>query len=88
MERSTKLIVAWHTGKRNDKHTDTFVEKLADATTGKFHLSTDGLTAYPMSVWNHLVGRVNYRMLVKIFREGTAEDRRKYSPARIVGSKK
>jgi IS1 family transposase len=75
-------------GKRNDKHTDQFVAKLANATLGKFHLSTDGWTAYPMAVWNNLYGRVDYGMLIKIFREGTSEDRRKYSPAKIIGSKK
>ena len=88
IERSTKLVVAWHMGKRNDKHTDQFISKLAAATTGRFHLSTDGWSAYPMSVWNHLVDRVDYGMLVKIFREPEQEDRRKYSPSRIIGAKR
>jgi IS1 family transposase len=88
IERSTKMIVAWHMGKRNEKHTNTFIEKLANATTARFHLSTDGWTAYPMAVWEHMRDRVDYGMLVKIFREGTSEDRRKYSPARIIGAKR
>jgi IS1 family transposase/transposase-like protein len=88
IERNTKLIVAWHMGKRNEKHTDTFVAKLAKATTGRFHLTTDGWSCYPMSVWKNLEGRVDYGMLVKIYKEGSAEDRRRYSPAKIVESKR
>jgi IS1 family transposase len=88
IERSTKLVVAWHMGKRNDKHTDQFVAKLANATKGRFQLSTDGWSAYPMSIWRHLGERVDYGMLVKIFREGTNEERRRYSPAKIISSKR
>jgi IS1 family transposase len=84
IERSTKLVVAWHMGKRNEKHTNMFIRKLANATTARFHLSTDGWTAYPMAVWEHLNERVDYGMIVKIFREGSSEERRKYSPAKII----
>ncbi len=42
IERDTKLIVAWHVGKRNEKHTNQFIAKLRHATKGRFHLSTDG----------------------------------------------
>lgn len=61
---------------------------IAPTTTARFHLSTDGWTAYPMAVWSHLNERVDYGMLVKIFREGSSEERRKYSPAKIIASKK
>jgi IS1 family transposase/transposase-like protein len=88
IERSTKLVVAWHMGKRNEQHTTTFIKKLAAATTGRFHLSSDGWTAYPMAVWQNLEDRVDYGMLIKIFADGSAEDRRRYSPAKIVQSKK
>ena len=73
IERSTKLVVAWHMGKRNEKHTDAFIRKLA-STTARFHLATDGWTAYPMAVWQHFNERVDYGMLVKIFREAASED--------------
>jgi IS1 family transposase len=76
-------------GKRNEKHTNIFAEKMANATVGRFDLSTDGWSAYPMAMWEHLGRRgVDYGMLVKIFREPEREDRRKYSPSRIIGSKK
>lgn len=88
IERSTKLVLTWHMGKRNERHTNIFAGKLAEATTGRFHLSTDGWTAYPMAMWEHVGRRCDYGMLVKIFREGTKEDRRKYSPSKIIGTKK
>lgn len=88
VERTTKLLVAWHFGKRTERATDIFMQWLLAAVAGRFHLSTDGWQAYPMAAWQHVGGRADYGMLVKIFREGGAEDRRKFSPSEIVGSKK
>jgi IS1 family transposase len=88
VERSTKLLVAWHMGKRTDKSTNLFAYKLAAATTGRFHLSTDGYPAYPMAIWEHLGARVDYGALVKIFREPEQKERRRYSPSKIIGAKR
>lgn len=88
IERSTKLVVAWHMGKRDEKHTNAFIAKLAAATTGRFDLASDGWSAYPMAVWQHLNGRVDYGVLIKIYRDGDAEDQRRYSPAKFVESKR
>ena len=57
-------------GKRDEKHTNAFIKKLAAATIGRFNLASDGWTAYPMAVWQNLEDRVDYGMLVKIFGEG------------------
>jgi IS1 family transposase/transposase-like protein len=88
IERGSKLIVAWHFGKRDEKHTNSFIKKLANATVGRFDLASDGWSAYPMAVWTHLGDRVDYGMLVKIYGDGTAEDRRRYSPAKIIEAKR
>jgi IS1 family transposase/transposase-like protein len=88
IERSTKLVVAWHMGKRSEKHANAFIAKLSKATTGRFHLASDGWLAYPMIVWRHLNERVDYGMLIKIYGDGTAEDRRRYSPPRIIEAKR
>src|SRR6266853_6524587 len=45
-ERSTKLILAWHLGRRTGQHTMEFTEKLRLATSGKFQISTDGWPPY------------------------------------------
>ena len=88
IERNTKLLVAWHMGRRDETHTTVFIEKLSRATSGHFYLSSDGWRAYPMAVWEHLGGRVDYGMLVKIFRDGDPEDQRRYSPPKIVEAKR
>ena len=39
MERNTKLVVAWHLGKRDETNTADFVTKVRDATMGTFQVS-------------------------------------------------
>ena len=46
IERSTKLILAYHVGKRTPDSTAMFALKLANATNGRFQLTTDGYTPY------------------------------------------
>lgn len=53
VERNTKLMVTWHMGRRAAEDNDAFMRKLAVATTGRFHLSTDAYGTYEGSVrWN------------------------------------
>lgn len=88
IERHTKLLVTWHMGRRDQKSTDAFCSKLARATAGRFQLSTDGFGTYPASVAWNLGQRVDYGQVVKLFGEAPKEDRRKYSPARIISAKR
>jgi IS1 family transposase/transposase-like protein len=88
IERNSKLILAWHFGRRDLKHTMEFCRKLRDATTGKFHLSTDGFGAYPGAVRWYLGGRVDYGTVIKTFANTDADDERKYSPGRIIGTRR
>src|SRR5207253_288581 len=88
VERTTKLVVAWHFGKRFQEDTDAFCAKLSEATAGRFQLTSDGYQPYLNAVANKLGNRVDYGMLVKIFGKSTAEDQRQYSPSPIVGAKK
>jgi hypothetical protein len=50
MERTNKLILAWHLGRRNAEHTLEFAEKLRVATAGRFQKTTDGRGPYPDSI--------------------------------------
>ena len=88
VERTTKLVVAWHFGKRFQEDTDAFCGKLAEATSGRFQLTSDGYQPYLGAVAKTLGSRVDYGMLVKIFGKSTTEDQRQYSPSPIVGAKK
>ena len=88
LERHSKLVLAWHLGRRNTWDTHDFMEKLSAATAGRFQVTTDGLKTYPDSVECNLGARVNFTQLVKEFgAEGGAEQRR-YAPPRLIGAEK
>jgi transposase-like protein len=55
MERHSKLVLAWHLGRRDRWDTHDFMAKLDAATAGRFQLTTDGFNAYPQR------GRVQLR---------------------------
>lgn len=88
LDRHSKLLLTWHHGRRTETHTHQFCRKLANAIAGHFQLSTDGFKAYPAAVRWHMGGRVDHGVLIKIFGESDREDRRKYSPAPILGTKR
>jgi transposase-like protein/IS1 family transposase len=85
LERSTKLIIVWHLGKRSPADTDLFAEKLARATSGRFQLSTDGFTPYRTAIPAALGARVDFARLVKVYGFPEGEDRR-YSPPEVIAA--
>jgi transposase-like protein/IS1 family transposase len=85
IERNTKLVIAWHLGRRNVRDTVEFTEKIYEATSGRFQLTTDGFAAYPDAVAYSLGTRVDFSQLIKIYaqpEQGGGEHR--YSPAKVV----
>lgn len=85
IERHTKLVLAWHLGRRNVRDTVEFTEKLHEATEGRFQLTTDGFVAYPDAVAYSLGTRVDFAQLVKVYaqpEQGGGE--RRYSPAQVI----
>jgi IS1 family transposase len=85
IERHSKLILAWHLGRRTADDTEVFTEKLNQATTGRFQLTTDGFAAYPEAVHYSLGIRVDFAQLVKVYAAPRDPDER-YSPARVVNA--
>lgn len=86
IERDTKLILAFHVGKKTPDDALLFVEKLRRATRpSRFQLITDGFTPYPPAVREVFAGQVDYRQIVKVFGNppegGTAG---RYSPGQII----
>jgi transposase-like protein/IS1 family transposase len=88
MERHSKLVLAWHLGRRNTWDAGDFMEKLARATAGRFQLSTDGFSAYPASVEYSFGARVDYAQVVKDFGSVSGEEARRYAPPRLIGQEK
>ncbi len=84
IERETKLVLAWHLGKRDAANTDKFVHKLALATSHqRYQLTTDGWKAYVRAVEMFLRGRVHFAQLVKVY-GASREGEQRYSPAEVV----
>ncbi len=67
IERNTKLVIAWHLGRRGAKDTVEFTEKIYNATEGRFQLTTDGFNAYPDAVAYSLGTRVDFAQLIKVY---------------------
>ena len=82
IERDTKLIVAFHVGKRTPEDTVAFAKKLDRATSGRFQLTTDGYRPYLTAIPAVLGSRVDFATLVKVY--GNAEDDHRYSPGTVI----
>ncbi|MBI2815839.1 MAG: IS1/IS6 family transposase [Acidobacteria bacterium] len=87
IERDSKLIVAWHLGKRTSESTNVFIEKLRKATgNNRFQISTDGFPAYPPAIENTFGADVDNGQIVKTYgkpEEGRAE---RYSPGEVINA--
>ena len=88
IERHSKLVLAWHLGRRNTWDAHDFMEKLSTATAGNFQLSTDGFNGYPNAVEYDLGARVDYAQVVKEFAQVGGEEGRRYAPPRLRGQEK
>lgn len=85
MERHTKLILAWHLGRRCTEDTYEFAQKLADATSGHFQLTTDGFRPYQAAIPDTFRG-IDFATLVKTY--ATKADEGRYSPGEVTGTHK
>ncbi len=86
IERTSKLVLAHHLGKRTVSSAMQFMRKLAAATdpNHRYQLTSDGLKAYNYAVGMVLGDRVDYAQLIKIYAYNTPEDARRYSPPEVV----
>jgi transposase-like protein/IS1 family transposase len=85
IERNSKLVLAWHLGRRSRFHTEQFIDKLDRATSGRFQLTTDGFGAYPDAVSYALGTRTDYAQLVKVY-ANPVENEKRYSPAEVIAA--
>jgi IS1 family transposase len=88
IDAETKLVPAFHVGKRTRKDAHAFVTDLSGRLANRVQLTTDGLKLYLTAVekafgWNG----VDYAMLEKIYGD-TMEDEKRYSPAVCIGAEK
>jgi transposase-like protein/IS1 family transposase len=86
IERNTKMVLAYHLGKRSKPSTESFMEKLRDATAeSRFQFTTDGFKPYVDATHMILGNRVDFAQLIKVY--GTPrEGEQRYSPGEVVES--
>src|SRR5262245_6501681 len=85
MERTSKLILAWHLGKRDEEGAMDFAFKLADATSGHFQITTDGFQPYRSAI-PAAMSTADFAQLVKKYAE--LEGTHRYSPGFVAGTTK
>jgi transposase-like protein/IS1 family transposase len=85
IEKTSKLIVAWHLGRRTARDTEAFTEKINEATAGNFQITTDGFKAYVDAIHMSLGTRVDFAQLIKVY-AASPEGERRYSPSEVVAT--
>ncbi len=89
IEAKSKLVLAYHLGRRDSASALKFTEKLDHATAGIFQLTTDGLAAYLSAVEETFGADIDYAQLVKTYKsDQTGNIDRRYSPGDFTGAKK
>lgn len=86
IDPKSKLLLAYHVGRRSDDDTKAFAWKLADAIAGFVQINTDGLTNYMTALPQAFGLRLSHAAVVKVFAGGNEDH--KYSPARVSEVKK
>ncbi len=83
IERHSKLVLNIAMGKRDQQTTNTFIEGLRDSIApGRFQITSDGFAPYKTAIPDTFGNRVDYAMLIKIYR-AAPEGERRYSPAEV-----
>lgn len=84
MDRTSKLMLCYHLGKRSADDTYRFVHKLYLAVSGRPHISTDGFGPYTQAIPLTFRFQVDYGQVIKHFQTPAKEEQRRYSPASVV----
>lgn len=90
IESHSKLIVAWHLGRRTEADTLIFLDKLynaIDGATNRFQMSTDAFRGYDHTVNEVLGTKADYAQVIKLYGKSNPDEIR-YSAADVIGIKK
>lgn len=83
----TKLVPAWHIGRRNLQNAMHFMSDLASRLKNRVQLTTDGHGMYLEAVMGTFGIEVDYSQLVKLYGNNPEKEVR-YSPAKCIGTVK
>jgi len=80
----SKLVPAWHIGRRDLQNATAFMKDLAGRLKNKVQLTTDGHRMYLDAVEDVFGGEIDFSQLVKIY-GSSPESEVRYSPAECIG---
>ncbi len=83
----TKLVPAWHIGRRDIENATLFMEDLAYKLANRVQLTTDGHKMYLEAVESAFGGDIDFSQLIKLY-EQSPDGEKRYSPARCTGTRK
>jgi len=89
IDRATKLLFCFHVGRRDADNANLFADKLGLCIADRHrpHVSTDGFNPYHTAIPAAFGHNVDHGMLIKQYGTPSKSEQRRYSPARIIGSK-
>jgi IS1 family transposase len=91
IDSDSKMIVAWHLGKRSLQDTEIFLDKVYHAvdngTDNRYQVSTDAFRGYEHSVNEILGARADYGQIIKLYSKPNPKEVR-YSAGDCIGIKK
>jgi IS1 family transposase len=87
IDADTKLLISWHVGDRGTETALHFLHDLKGRLANRIQLTSDGHKTYLQAVDTIFGDDVDYAMLVKIYGQSPAGERR-YSPAVCLGAHK
>lgn len=90
LDSDSKLVISYLVGNRDADYANIFMEDVASRLVNRVQLTTDGLKAYLDAVENHLLARVDYAQLIKLYGKSLDSETKehRYSPSECTGTKK
>lgn len=86
IDASSKLVLSYAVGMRDEDTCRRFLDQLNQATTGRCQVTSDGLRLYTHNVPYAMGSRCDFAQLVKNYAQTTSQGR--YSPPTIIGADK
>ena len=87
IDADTKLIPAWHIGRRDIDNATIFMKDLASRLNNRVQLTTDGHKMYLNAVEEAFGGDIDFSQLIKLY-GNSPESEVRYSPAECTGIEK
>jgi hypothetical protein len=84
LEPKTKLVAAWHVGKRDFLNTHQFIEDLSQRIEGPIQVSTDAWLPYSPAIVRYFGNRATYATITKFYASEHFGSVR-YAPPRVSG---